>query len=109
MYRAAEQQLDYMMYQIVKPYNTTVEVASRRIEILGKYFEYFPPRANHGVPATREQWRKHQNVKRLTNDQKQKIKYNLLPESYQERFDSLEEDWTEMTNSTFLAEAQKCT
>ena len=31
-----------------------------------------------------------------------------VPESYQDLFDTLEIDWSEMTNSKFLAEAQKC-
>ena len=35
------------------------------------------------------------------------MKYNLLPETYQDRFDELELDWTEMTASKFLSEAQK--
>jgi hypothetical protein len=36
------------------------------------------------------------------------MKYNLLPESYHDRFDELEVDWTEMSNTKFLSEAQKC-
>ena len=36
------------------------------------------------------------------------MKYNLLPENYQERFDELEVDWTEMDHAQFLSEAHKC-
>ena len=36
------------------------------------------------------------------------MKYNLLPDSYTDRFNELEVDWTEMSNSKFLLEAQKC-
>ena len=36
------------------------------------------------------------------------MKYNLLPDSFHYRFDTLEEDWSEMTSDKFLAEAQKC-
>ena len=31
----------------------------------------------------------------------------LLPEAYHDKFDELENDWTEMSNSKFLSEAQK--
>ena len=36
------------------------------------------------------------------------MKYNLLPDSFQERFDELEVDWTEMAHAKFLSEAHKC-
>ena len=36
------------------------------------------------------------------------MKYNLLPDSFHDRFDALETDWNAMTMSTFLSEAQKC-
>ena len=40
--------------------------------------------------------------------EKREMKYNLLPDIFQERFDELEVDWTEMTHSKFLSEAHKC-
>ena len=40
-------------------------------------------------------------------DVKKEMKYNLLPEAYYDRFDELENDWSEMSNSKFLSEAQK--
>jgi hypothetical protein len=39
---------------------------------------------------------------------KQEMKYNLLPDSFADRFDELETDWTEMSKQKFLSEAQKC-
>ena len=36
------------------------------------------------------------------------MKHNLLPDSFGERFDELETDWTEMSKQKFLSEAQKC-
>ena len=36
------------------------------------------------------------------------MKYNLLPDAYQEKFDALEEDWSEMTHAKFNSEAYKC-
>ena len=38
---------------------------------------------------------------------KQEMKYNLLPDSFGDRFDELETDWTEMSKQKFLSEAQK--
>ena len=35
------------------------------------------------------------------------MKYNLLPDSFHDRFDELKMDWSEMSDSKFLAEAQK--
>ena len=39
---------------------------------------------------------------------KREMKYNLLPDEFQERFDKLEVDWTDMFHAKFNAEAQKC-
>ena len=36
------------------------------------------------------------------------MKYNLLPPFFHDRFDKLEQDWTEMTDMKFISEAQKC-
>ena len=48
-------------------------------------------------------------MKIISNRDKREMKYNLLPALYADRFDKLEEDQTEMSNSKFLLEAQKCT
>ena len=40
--------------------------------------------------------------------EKREMKYNLLPDEFQERFDELEVDWTDMSHAKFNAEAQKC-
>ena len=36
------------------------------------------------------------------------MKYNLLPDSFGDRFDELETDWTDVSKQKFLSEAQKC-
>ena len=36
------------------------------------------------------------------------MKYNLLPDSYHDRFDKLELDWTEILRIKLLSKAQKC-
>ena len=36
------------------------------------------------------------------------MKYNLLPDSYQNRYHELEFDWTEMSDVKVLSKAQKC-
>ena len=107
-YRAFKQQKDYLLNKIVKPYGVSVEAAFRRIEILTSLLVYFPPTSSRGKPATAEQWKDFEERKKIGTDIKREMKYNLLPESYHDSFDELEVDWSEMTNSKFLAEAQKC-
>jgi hypothetical protein len=99
---------DYLMHQVVKPYGTSVEVNFRRIEVIANLMQFFPPPSSRGKPATAEQWNEFQDSKKLPSAIKREMKYNLLPDSFHDRFDELESDWTEMSNSKFLAEAQKC-
>ena len=107
-YRSIKQQKDYMCHKIVKPFGISVEAAFRRIEIVASLMQYFPPPSNRGSTATREQWEKHEKNKKIKRVDKREWKYNLLPESFHDRFEELEKDWTEMSDSKFLAEAQKC-
>jgi hypothetical protein len=107
-YRAFTQQKDYMMNKIVKPFGISVEAAFCRIEVMTNLMAYFPPPSSRGKPTTREQWEKFQEIKKISNNLKREMKYNLLPEVFNDRFDELETDWTEMSKSKFLAEAQKC-
>jgi hypothetical protein len=107
-YRAFKQQKDYMMNKIVKPFGISVEAAFRRIEVMTNLMAYFPPPSSRGKPATKEQWDNFQEIKKISNNLKREMKYNLLPEVFNDRFDELETDWTEMSNTKFLAEAQKC-
>ena len=58
--------------------------------------------------ATAAQWEAFENEKEISNKDKREMKYNLLPDVYADRLDELEMDWTEMSNSKFLLEAQKC-
>ena len=70
---------------------------------------HFPPPSSRGKTATAEQWEQFEEEgKKISSSLKREMKYNLLPESYQDRFDTIEIDWSEMTNSKFLPEAQKC-
>merc|ERR1711884_426334 len=48
------------------------------------------------------------DVKFVEGPKKREMKYNLLPDPFQERFDELEVDWAEMSHSKLLSEAQKC-
>ena len=107
-YRAFKQQKDYLMRQIIKPFGVAVEIAFRQIEVLANLMEYFPPPSSRGKPATRAQWAKFNNIKKLNPEEKREMKYNLLPPFFHDRFDELEQDWTEMTDVKFLSEAQKC-
>ena len=55
-----------------------------------------------------EQWAKFNEMKSLSKDQKREIKYKLLPILFHEKMESLEQNWDEMDEVHFLAEAQKC-
>ena len=46
-------------------------------------------------------------MKKLSQDLKREMKYNLLPEFFHDRFEDMEGDWTEWTDNKFLAQAQK--
>ena len=58
--------------------------------------------------ATPEQWKEHMENNWIPYGEKREMKYNLLPEGFQERFDEVEVDWTEMPHAKFLSEAHKC-
>ena len=107
-YRAFKQQKAYLMNQIIKPFGVSVEAAFRRIEIISNLMEYFPPPSSKGKHATQAQWDAFGPIKKLSNDDKREIKYNLLPPFFQERIDDLEGDWTEWDDTKFLAQVQKC-
>jgi hypothetical protein len=64
-YRAFKQQKDYMTHKIVKPFGIQVEAAFRRIEILAKYLESFPPPSSRGKSATKQQWADFEALKKL--------------------------------------------
>lgn len=108
VHRAFKQQKNYMMHKIVKPFGVSVDAAFRRIDVMVNLVIWFPPPAHRGKPATAKQWKQFQESMAVENHEKQEMKYNLLPESYRDRFDTLETDWAAMNSSVFLAEAQKC-
>ena len=105
-YRAYKQQKDYLLHKIVKPFGVPVEAAFRRIEVITRYMEYFPPSCSRGKQPSQEQWERHEETKKIETTLKKEMKYNLLPDSFQEKFDKRETDWTEMSSSKFLSEAQ---
>ena len=107
-YRAHTIQKKYLREQIVKPYDASVEAAFRRVDVLVNMLEQFPPSCKRATKANATQWLLFEDERRLDSGEVRDIKFNMLPPSYQERIDNLEEDWTEMSSSKFLAEAQKC-
>ena len=44
----------------------------------------------------------------LSKEQKREIKYKLLPPYFHKKMENLEQNWDEMDEVCFLAEAQKC-
>ena len=104
-YRTFKQQKDYLMNKIVKPFGVSVKAAFCRIKTLTSLLSYFPPPSSRGEMATAAQWEVFEEKKKNSNKDKRKMKYNLLPDLYTNRFNELEVDWTEMSNSKFLSEA----
>ena len=107
-YRAFKQQKNYLMNKIIKPFGVTVDAAFPRVDAIVTLLPYFPSPAFRGKPATAEQWESFEGDLKVTTSEKKEMKYNLLPESYHDRFDALETDWNAMSMSLFLSEAQKC-
>ena len=107
-YRAYKTQKEYLKTKIVKPCDVGVEAAFRRIDVLTNLLLLFPPTGSRGRMATPEQWAAFQEVKFVEGPEKREMKYNLLPDPFQERFDELEVDWAEMSHPKFLSEAHKC-
>ena len=97
-----------MLNKIVKPFGATVEASFRRIEVMSNMLKFFPPPGSRGKMTTKRQWNAFQVYKKVLPTTKREMKYNLLPDVFHDRFDELEVDWTEMNNSKFLSEAQKC-
>ena len=106
-YRAYKTQKEYLKTKIVKPCDVGVEAAFRRIDVLTNLLLLFPPIGSRGRMATPKQWEAFQYVKFVEGPKKREMKYNLLPDPFQERFDELEVDWAEMSHSKFLSKAQK--
>ena len=69
-YRAFKNQRDYMLHQIVKPFGVPVEAAFRRIEVMAKYLEFFPPPTSRGKSATQEQWEDFNAIKKMSESDK---------------------------------------
>ena len=107
-YRAHKIQAKYLREQICKPYGATVEASFRRIDVLANMMEHFPPICKKATMANKTEWILFDDLKTLNAEDIRDIKYNILPASYQDKIDNLEEDWTEMTAAKFLSEAQKC-
>ena len=101
-YRAFKEQKNYLMNQIVKPFGISVEAAFRRVEVIARMMEYFPPPCSNGKEPSRQQWNKFMEIKKLSEEDKREIKYNLLPQSFRDRIDDSNEDWTEWNNVKFL-------
>lgn len=109
-YRAFLRQKDYLKNKIVKPYGITVESAFRRVDVLVNLMKYFPPPGSRGKQADIHQWNSMEDAinNHLNEDEVRTIKFNLLPDRYRTKIDSLEQDWMDMTFSKFLLESQKC-
>ena len=106
-YRAFKQQKDYLLNKVVKPYGVLVEAAFRRIDVIANLMEFSPPPHSRKGVASQPHWNNFKEIKKLSDDLKREIKYNLLPEAFHDRFKDMEGDWTKWSNNKFLAQAQK--
>ena len=86
----------------------SVEAAFCCIDVLTSLLSHFPPASSRGKTPTIDQWEKAEKKNKVSAELKQEMKYNLLPESYTDRFNELETNWTQMSKQKFLAKAQKC-
>ena len=98
-YRAFKVQKDYLLNKIVKPHDVGVEKAFRRNDTLTNLLNFFPPNGSRGRMATPEQWEEWETKHWVSYHEKREMNYNLLLNSFQERFDELEVDWTEMAHA----------
>jgi hypothetical protein len=106
-YEAYEDQKEYLMRQVVKPFGVAVDLAFRRIDVLCLLLERFPPPGSRdGTPST-DDWFNHQVLKKVENKEKRRMKFNLLPNPYQSHLQGLEQDWRTMSDSKFLAVTQE--
>ena len=81
-----------MLNNLVKPYLVSVEAAFCLIDVLTSLLFHFPPASSRSKSVTIEQWERAEKKNKIKANLKQKMKYNLLPESYTDRFDKLETD-----------------
>ena len=107
VYQAFMQQKDYLLNKLVKPFGVTEEAAFWRIDMIANLMEFFPPPHSCEGSASQAHWNNFKEVKKLSQDLKQEMKYNLLPEFFHNQFEDMEGVWTEWTDNKFLAQAQK--
>ena len=107
-YKAFKQQKDYLLNKLIKPYGVTVEAAFRYIKVITSLMAHFPPPSSRGKTATAEQWEQFEEEgKKISSSLKREMKYNLLPESYQDCFNTLKVDWSEMTDHQKMNKAKE--
>ena len=69
--------------------------------------EFFPPPHSSEGVASQAHWNNFKEIKKLSDDLKREIKYNLLPKAFHNCFEDMEGDWTKWSNNKILAHAQK--
>ena len=84
-----------------------METAFKRVEIITAMMEYFPPPCNNEKEPSQVQWNKFNHIKRISEQEKRDIKYNLLPQSFEDRINNSNEDWKEWDSVKFLSQVQK--
>ena len=103
-YDAYDNQKNYLKNEICKPFGMSVDKAFRRLDLLCKTLEYFPPPSDRDSTVSTEDWDAFECTKEVPARAVRQYKFsNLLPpEHFQDHIQGLENDWRKMSDAKFL-------
>ena len=93
------------MHKAIKPIEVSAEAAFRNIETLTLLLMFLPPPTSRGQMTTLGQWGSFYATSFMSFTEKREVKYNLLPESFQEHFDKIQMERSEMAHAKFLSKS----
>ena len=83
---AFKQQRGYLWNKVVKPFSVSVDASFRRVDMIDNLMEFFsPPHSHEGLPS-QAHWNNFKEMKKLSEDLKKEIKYNLLLQFFHDCF-----------------------
>ena len=108
-HRAKELQLEYMQYGMRKPFGATVAQCFRRVDMMVNLLQFFPPITTRDEMPDMDDWNSAQETRDVTNLMNRRIKFNLLPEKFQNSLEEdTDDDWRTMVYPKFVALVQQC-
>ena len=101
---AYDNQKNYLTDEICKPFGMSVDKAFRRLDLLCKTLEYFPPPFDRDSTVSTEDWDGFECTKEAPTRAVHQYKFSELlpPEHFQDHIQSLENDWLKMSDTKFL-------